>query len=55
MADALGAVPFIVLSAESLRRNAFDIARLTKRTFYGSGISLLQKKSMQDGCGRIQD
>lgn len=43
--DALDAVPFIVWSAKSLRRNAFDIACLTKRSFYDSLYVALAEKA----------
>lgn len=43
--DALEAVPFNVWSAKSLMRNAFDIACLTKRTFYDSLYVALAEKT----------
>ena len=43
--DALEAVPFDVWSAKSLMRNAFDIACLTKRTFYDSLYIALAEKT----------
>ena len=43
--EALEAVPFQVWSAKSLMSNAFDIACLTKRTFYDSLYVALAEKA----------